>query len=43
MILLDRSQPLFYFVPRDSHSQAGSTRFYPNSDFLAERENFASF
>ena len=22
---LDRSQPLFYFVPQDSHSQAGST------------------
>ena len=23
---LDRSQSLFYFVPQDSHSQAGSTR-----------------
>ena len=23
---VDRSQPLFYFVPQDSHSQAGSTR-----------------
>ena len=22
---LDRPQPLFYFVPQDSHSQAGST------------------
>ena len=22
---VDRSQPLFYFVPQDSHSQAGST------------------
>ena len=24
---LDRSQPLFYFAPQDSHSQAGSTSF----------------
>ena len=24
-ILVDRSQPLFYFVPQDSHNQAGST------------------
>ena len=23
---IDRSQPLFYFIPQDSHNQAGSTR-----------------
>ena len=23
---VDHSQPLFYFVPQDSHSQTGSTR-----------------
>ena len=30
-IWLDRSQPIFYFVPQemDSHSQAGSTRSDP--------------
>ena len=34
-VTLDRSQPLFYFVPQDSHSQAGSTdvtlRFVKNT------------
>ena len=26
---LDHPQPLFYFVPQDSHNQAGSTKFGP--------------
>ena len=26
---VDRSQSLFYFLPQESHSQAGSTRFNP--------------
>ena len=31
---VDCSQPLFYFVPRDSHSQAGSTRGIPSSPLM---------
>ena len=36
LIPLDRSQPLFYFVPQDSHSQAGSTRCTPMWQDLVE-------
>ena len=35
--VLDRSQPLFYFVPQDSHSQAGSTSQSPYSEPFQNR------